>query len=346
MLRYLTVALTALLAVLLLLEGTVRALGLNWRILARRPDPTIGVMYPAGTVVRWGKEGYGVTHYVADGEIATPHNEGMEILVLGDSHTEAYQVDDQDKYVSVAETLLWNRGRRVNLRNLGVGARLFADYVYWVAVLRKRNPPPAAFVIQLNDDSFNTSFDTTGANFFRKTPNGEIELVHNPPDPASNLWLNPWWSYIRLFDYLEERYWILFVKPQVVKPQQARVAPPQPVPASEIEASVTSQLKLLTDQLGDVPTIYLRAPKWPYDNPPDDPTFITYQVLQKVQRWPLIDPGKELVRNFQRTHHDPRTFFNALPMHGHLNRDGEAVLGQMLADGIERMFFPPAPPKP
>ena len=78
-------------------------------------------MYPKGTIVRWGKEGFGTTRYSGDGEIATPFDEGMEVPVLGDSHTEAWQVDDRDKYVSIAETLLWQRHLRVNLRNLGLG---------------------------------------------------------------------------------------------------------------------------------------------------------------------------------------------------------------------------------
>jgi hypothetical protein len=339
--RYLITSLAAILAVLLLLEGTIRVLGLNWRILTRRPDPWIGTMYPAGTVVRWGKEGYGVTHYIADGEIATPFNQGMEILVLGDSHTEAFQVDDQDKYVSVAETLLWQRGCRVNLRNLGLGGLSFADYVYWVPQLRKQNRTFRAFVIQLSDDDFEASYDSTAINFFRRTSNGGLELVHRPPDPSSDVWRNPWWSYIRLFDYLNERWYDLFTRTK--KPRNEK-APARPV--SEITASVTAQVQMLSERLGDVPVIFLRAPKWPYADPPEDPTLIAFHTLQKAQPWPVIDPGEEMVRFYARTHRDPRTFFNGIPMNAHLNRYGQAILGQMLAERIERMFFTAIPPKP
>jgi len=56
-----------------------------------------------------GPGGLATTHYSADGEVRTPHDEGVEILVIGDSNTEGHQVDDAYKYVSVAEADLWSR---------------------------------------------------------------------------------------------------------------------------------------------------------------------------------------------------------------------------------------------
>jgi len=81
----------------------------------------------------------------------------------------------------------------------------FADYVYWMPALLKRNPAPKAIVLQLSDVSFETSLEGNGANYFRKTENGSLELVHRAPDPSSYEWENPWWSYLRLFDYAEDR---------------------------------------------------------------------------------------------------------------------------------------------
>jgi len=337
-LRYATCAFAWLLLVGLFFEGTVRLLGLNWRILDRRPDAWVGTMYPKGSVVRWGKEGFGTTRYGHDGEVATPHDEGMEIWVLGDSHSEAWQVDDRYKYVSIAEEELWRRHRRVNLRNFGLGGLSFADHTYRAGEICKRNPRPEAFIIQVSDNSFFASFDPTAVNYFRKMENGELELVHRPPDPAGGEWLDPWWTKVRLFDYLQERWWVFFRKPQVkadTKVQQLRASPPSP---AEIAASVLAQARMFQDRVGDTPVIFLRAPKWPY-NDPGDAAAIAFGALPQAHPWPIVDPGHELARIAKEEHHDPRTFANGLPMAGHLNRYGNEVLGRMLADEIERVFF-------
>jgi hypothetical protein len=319
-------------------EVAVRMLGLNWRILDRRPDAWVGTMYPKGTIVRWGKEGFGTTRYVRDGEIATPYDEGMEVLVLGDSHSEGWQVDDRDKYVSIAEELLWQRHRRVNLKNYGLGGLSFADEVYRAGEICRQSARPSPMVIQVSDNSFFASFDPTAVNYFRKTEDGSLELVHHPPDPAGGEWLNPWWTQIRLFDYLQERWWVFFRKRQVKenpKVQQLRATPPTP---DEIAASVVAQARLLTEKVGDTPVIFLRAPGWPYDDP-KDPATIAFRALPEAHPWPIVDPGKELARLAVEEHIDPRTFANGMPMSGHLNRYGDRILGRMLADKIEQVFF-------
>lgn len=336
--RYLASAIAGLLVVLFFFEMAVRLLGLNWRIPDRRPDAWVGTVYPKGTVVRWGKEGFGTTKYAHDGEIATPHDEGLEILVLGDSHSEGWQVDDRDKYISIAESLLWQRQRRVNLRNFGLGGLSFADQVYRAGELRKRSSQPAPMVVQVSDNSFFASFDPTAVNYFKKTAGGTLELVHQPPDPAGVAWLDPWWTRIRLFDYLQERWWAFFRRPKLAANpvvDELRATPPTP---AEISASVVEQARMLEDRVGDTPVIFLRAPQWPYDDP-NDPAAIAFRALQQVRPWPAVDPGKELARLVSEQHRDPRTFANGMPMSGHLNRYGNTILGRMLADEIERVFF-------
>ncbi len=95
--KYFVKSLAALIFVFAFFEGTVRLLGLGEYRPGWREDPAIGWTVVAGSHLRWGSEGYGRTLYVADGEVATPHDQSPEILVPGDSHTEALQVDDPDK---------------------------------------------------------------------------------------------------------------------------------------------------------------------------------------------------------------------------------------------------------
>lgn len=336
-LSYVLKAAAALIAVFLFFEGTVRTLGMTWTVQGSQPDDWVGTNYAKGTVVRWSKEGFGTTRYVADGEIATPFDEGTEIVVLGDSHTAAWQIDDRYKYVSVAETLLWQRGRRVNLRNFGAGGLSFADEVYRAGELCKRNPRPAALVIQVSDTSFFSSSNPSDINYFRKTLSGGLELVHRPADPSQFQWRGPWWRRVRLLAFLRERR-VEFFPEQQTKKRELVIPAALPPTRVEIAASVSAQAQLLVNRIGNTPVIFLRAPWWPYAEP-NSAGYIAFRALGRVRPWPMIDPGPELERFVAETHHDPRTFANTLPLHAHLNRYGDAILGRLLADEIERMFY-------
>ena len=74
-------------------------------------DPVFGWTGPEGMVVRWGSEGWGVNRYAAAGEIETARSGGRPIAVLGDSHAEAFQVNKDDNFASVADVAMdrWHR---------------------------------------------------------------------------------------------------------------------------------------------------------------------------------------------------------------------------------------------
>jgi hypothetical protein len=90
-----------------------------------------------------GTEGFGVTCYFANSEIGTPYRgpEGESIVVLGDSYTEATQVSNAEKYVSVTETMLRERGYNVDLHNLGDSNRALADFVYLAPAVNQTYAP-------------------------------------------------------------------------------------------------------------------------------------------------------------------------------------------------------------
>jgi len=69
------------------------------------------------------------------------------VVVIGDSHTEALQVDDAAKFVSVAETELRRRWQLIDLDNLGFSGRI-ADYIRLGPAVMSRYRP-VAVVIQL-----------------------------------------------------------------------------------------------------------------------------------------------------------------------------------------------------
>lgn len=311
--RYLAKAAAGVLLVLAGFEITVRlfALSTDRRFVV---DPVLGRVVAAGSVVRWGSEGWGTTHFTANGEIATPHSGGPNVVVLGDSHTEAFQVDDDRKFVSLAERQLWQRGRRLDLRNFGRSGGSMADFVWLTRRLRERLRP-AAFVIQLEEYDFDhRAFDSSRPNFFAWRPGGRIELDHaavlagsKPPG-------------IAMLGYAEHRLQQIFSKPAGA-----------PVHGGA-GGSVTLQAELLREAAGSVPVILLLLPYSPYASNSE-----TFATLRHVLPWPYVDPSTEFLASRERGR-DPRTFFNEVPAGAHLNRDGHAIVAALLAAEIERVL--------
>ncbi len=97
-------------------------------------------------------EGFGVSHWDASGIRQSPANctSCPRVLVLGDSFTEALQVNDPDAYPAVAEALL-SSTQPILLVNAGQASRSPADYVF-DALRNRQLVQPAWTVIQLNLD--------------------------------------------------------------------------------------------------------------------------------------------------------------------------------------------------
>ena len=189
--RYVVAALAGFVLILCLLEVLVRFFVMGPGTLFSS-DADIGKVPVTGTRVLWGTEGYGRTDYVRDGEIATPFETGGVVVVLGDSHTEALQVDDAAKFVSVAETELRRRGRLFDPRNLGFSGGTMADYVQLGPSIMSRYHP-AVLVIQLSSADFGPeTFDSSHVNHFAREPDGSLRLVHldmrvGPPSLGARL---------------------------------------------------------------------------------------------------------------------------------------------------------------
>lgn len=320
------------LAVLLAGEFAIRALALS-----RRRDvrivPELGAVSPAGATVRWGAEGRGVTHYVGDGEIATPFSGGRTVIVLGDSHTEALQVDDREKYVSVAETILQGRGAAVDLRNFGRSGMSMADYVWLVPVMRRRFQP-AALVIQIDEHDFDFhAFDRKARNHFVVRSPERIELVHADEGPLAPA---PVPSRLRLWDRLTRMSALLdYARYRYdLGRDRSAGAPAARPPDKEAALPVRPQAQLLREAAGDTPVILLRLPYAPYLPAETDPTF---RELRKDLPWRFLDPAAELLRS-REAGRDPRTFYNTPMGGGHLNADGHAIVARMLADELGNLL--------
>src|ERR1700692_1251831 len=101
-----------------------------------RLDPVAHL--PVATVTHRLGEGFGVSHWDANGIRRSPHScsNCARVLVIGDSYTEALQVNDGQTYAAVAETILAGP-KPVRLLNAGVASASPADYTLQAVRYRK-----------------------------------------------------------------------------------------------------------------------------------------------------------------------------------------------------------------
>ena len=143
-------------------------------------DPDFGWIPSPGSEVRWSREGHARSRWTDHGirrASALPPTSPPPILVLGDSFTEAYQVDDDAVFTSIAEEALRKAGNPLVLLNAGRSDRSPADYVA-LAPLYRITFRPRWTVIQVTDADFEGDAWKSGkTHLSRDARTGELRVV-------------------------------------------------------------------------------------------------------------------------------------------------------------------------
>ncbi len=303
-------------------------------------DAELGKVPGAGTVVVWGTEGHGVTHYVANGEIATPYSDGASVVVLGDSHTEAFQVDDNQKFVSIAEQLLRQRGLKMDLHNLGASGATLADYAY-IAPFVHRRYDPTLVVVQIEQSDFgDEGFDQRRVNHFI-LQNNALQLVHIPlldSGPTAGRWLR---RSLALVNYGYFRYEQIHTRQASSDARGEHSIDAHSARPDQTPGIASLELQALRDAYAGVPVIVLVLPEVPkisnHQIVREDRDYVALvQTVLGVANWSVLDPANGF-RDLAAQGRLPRGFANTLPGEGHLNTNGHAVVGASLAARIESM---------
>ncbi len=154
-------------------------------------DPVLGSVFTPGSTVHYQLEGRGVSTWAEHGvrgaatrwETTSPR-----VLVLGDSFTEALQVDDDQVYTAVAARALQEAGLNVAVLNFGRSSASVADYIQWVGSC-KSVFAPSWVVIQVQqqdftEDAWKTNKSVKSAAYFtRDTGSSELRLVAPAAEP-------------------------------------------------------------------------------------------------------------------------------------------------------------------
>ncbi|MFK7802254.1 MAG: hypothetical protein AB8G95_11520 [Anaerolineae bacterium] len=291
--------------------------------------------YPAeGTFLIWGSEGYGINYFADHGEQQTISNEGQNIVVLGDSHTESHQVAYTDNFVSVAESILMKKGLAFNLRNHGKAYSSVADYVYLAPVVKGLYSPEVV-VLQLSVQDFfkHEVYDKNKINHF-VSQKDELKLVHNPP-PFNDHWLGQLMQNTVLLVQGTKRQRLFS---EASKPPAQAGGESAPIALDVID----TQLEMLREAYADVEVIIVLLP---YAPTVQGDQFVSEEVeftdllehFSKIEEWKIVDPSGEFTELMETSGRLPRGFSNSLPGIGHLNEYGHQIVGEILAAQIEQI---------
>lgn len=147
--------------------------------------------YPAGAVIHWGREGYGTTTIGPEGMIVNKSlGAGARVLFLGDSFTEALQVDDADKFTELTQEL-YNRqlpAKPINTLNFAFSGQSAVQYAADLPGL-SRYWQPQIVVVQLSSFDFDKSDVTLRTNNqtarLATQPNGQFTIENALPPTVS-----------------------------------------------------------------------------------------------------------------------------------------------------------------
>lgn len=310
-------------------------------------DPAWGKVPSPNACYRRGTEGFGVTCYSTHGEIKTPYQDGVSVVVLGDSYTEATQVDNSEKYVSLTESYLRERGLKVDLHNLGDSGLNTADYVYLAPLITKTFLPEVV-VLQINAKDFSESLDIDGENHFEQQ-NGEMALSHSDSTP-DDVTLENIARSSSLLTYIIFRW--SKISPKIVfdssfltkspdtealngfgNPAAENISAEQIILQLNAIKRAYSASRLVILFIPNVPVVSDSGLSW--TNPSDDYFLSTFNSIDGITLAYPIDGIRAL---YEEEKILPRGFFNTTPNTGHINAYGHELVAKSLADKLEEIL--------
>ena len=328
--------------------------------------------YRAGATIRWGREGYGVTNIGPYGMIgSTPQETGAQILFLGDSLTEALQVNEDEKFTALTQQR-YNRNwpqQQVTTLNFAMSGVSAVQHAADLAGLR-RITQPRVVVVQVGLDDFlpqaaRTTSPTQPA-FLKDGPDGNFTLSRAPfPDQNSrSARLKQRLIQWRLYSVYARVSWRL---QNFLRPGNAPAEDNAPVPA--VAPSLVAAGEKEPDERRRVMQFLLRRMKDECQAAGAQLVFLYISRIPQLQRgrilWDESEAGPQVVaerelflevaremnvpvwnptarlRQFAReTGRLPYGFANNRPGFGHLNQDGHSVMADFIVDELHPLLQP------
>jgi lysophospholipase L1-like esterase len=254
------------------------------------------------------------------------------VLVIGDSYTEALQVNDDQAYVAVAERILAAQ-KPVRLLNTGVASHSPADYIVEAASDRKRLQP-AWVVIELNADDLGRDAFLPDKVHFREDGNA-LKLV--VPAWRSYGWITRILGNLRersaLINYAVGRIDIARQMPSGPPWFRAGSASKAPVAAAaQVSYPIEAELKQMQAAYGNRITFLFL----PLFDKPVEKEEIRFDLYCRTANVSCVN-FRASFDEFRRNGTAPCGFPNSRFAGGHLNPAGHAAVARLLASELRRL---------
>jgi len=340
--RILRVLLPPLLGLVMALATTEEVVRqVYWRPLVS--DPVFSTIVPPGTTVRWRTEGDGTSRWTVNGirRPSPPSLEKRPYLVLGDSFTEAFMVDDADVFTQRLEGMLAKGPAASPVLNLGRSGASVADYIAFAPRYRARFSPRWT-IVQLRDDDLAADAWTPSKPHFIRAANGElrVSLEFAPRSRFSSL-LQPLRRYSTLANYglirLQEFALASAAEPPLFQAANAPSVATDPLPDATLRYPILAELELLHDSY-DGRITFLMLPEFDLAAP-SEPTSETERLWLRTcaaRQWSCVSL-REVYPAFAAHFRSPFGFSNTAWNQGHMNAAGHHAAARLLEAEMLRL---------
>lgn len=309
-------------------------------------DPMRGEVFAPGRSVAYGLEGHGLSTWWAGGirRGQAPASQGItNVLVLGDSFTEALQVRDEEVFTQLWENALNRGGGHWQVLNAGTSGASIADYVAFAHDFRKAFQPQWT-VVQVQESDFKedawNSKKSKGMSYFSEGVRGELELhpavvKYHPPAGGWRAVLRVVRSHSALAQFAVERAeeferWFQNERPLFVGPSAVTPGASAGRGAAVRDYRITEQVKQLARAYdGRVTVLFLSPfdPKEPGEMTPFEQELRTVCAAEGIRVVGLTDLYPSMVPPGGSPYGFPNRGFNR----GHLNPLGHRIAAEALA---------------
>lgn len=273
---------------------------------------------------------------------APPDPKRPSVLLLGDSYTEAFMVDDEEVVSTLVEAQLQHEGVAVQVLNSSYSGASPAEYVAQSDYYRKTFSPRWTVIVLQDDDLEGDSWKQEKAHFIRNS-DGSLSVQNAGPTPFESTRRSRIKQLQRKYFPSMFAYYALVIRiPELLQGTQAE--PPLFLAGSpdrkkseviETRYPVEEELDAMRRAYdGRVTFLYLAE----YD--PHAPTVPTaterrFQAYCTTTNVSCVDT-RVLYRQFARNHAAPFGFSNSGFNKGHLNAAGHQAAASLLAPELRR----------
>ncbi|MDH5561242.1 MAG: hypothetical protein OEY59_10370 [Deltaproteobacteria bacterium] len=300
---------------------------------------------PADFIINFRKEGWASTHFgrysIAGIENINEINE-PKVAIWGDSHVEAFQVDDQYKSHQVLTRIQSNQCSPFVGVGIGQSGWSIADYYFRIQDYERVSDFSYHFIV-LND------FDDTYPNNenFKKNPHFKFTDKGQNKKPLVEIrhWINQFklnalWAILKntVTNPLTKKTRTLRFRPGPIDKKQSD----DQLKTSNQEESwsfVFEKLKSITKK----PIVFVYAPSVPtiYHNKinqGNDNSFelSRFKAFSKKYGFDVLDLTEDWNGFYNTTHQFPRGFINSVPSKGHWNEEGHYLVAKKIGDYLDK----------